>query len=53
MIDITGRFSIPGRGFGDNRAHGLEETDIVTDPDRLVVRYGERECLRQLRDSLK
>ena len=36
------------RALGEHRPHGLEEGHVVADAQRLVVRHGQRERLRQL-----
>ena len=41
---------LAGRALGQDRAHGLEEADIVANAQGLVVRHGQRKRLRQFGD---
>lgn len=50
-VQLLVRLGLPGRGFREHRAHGLEKGDVVGDAFRLFVRHRQREGLRQLGDG--
>ena len=53
VIEFLGVALLAGRGLGKHGPHGLEEGHVIADRDRLVVRDGEGEGLRKLRDRFE
>ena len=51
MIQLLVGLPLAGRGLGQDRAHGLEEADVVADAQRFLMGHREREGLGQRRDG--
>ena len=53
VVELLVGLALARRALGQHGAHRLEEADVVADAQRLVVRHGERERLRELGDGLQ